>query len=426
MTADELVDDAEAIGRLEPTGAPRAGKKSLDSPLRASRPAAQAGAGRHARAIRPRARAPGRSWRSTRRRARWCFGAARPGGVALPRGADPAAAVHDDASSAARSRASRRRCWPATAATARCDDILARARPRFARRRSAATIQTTDLAEQRARAAALDDELPLHPGAARHRQDVDGRAAHHRSHPPRPARRRGGDQPQGDPQPARRGRAGGARRRASRFRGLKKSSDGQRARPSTTSASIAQRRRARGVRGGGRRRPAPGRHRVAVRARRARRRRVDTLVIDEAGQVSLADALAMGTAARNVDPARRSAAARPGLAGHASRGHGRARCSSTCSATHPTVPPDMGLFLERTRRMHPGRLPVHLRDRLRRPAGRACRSVARQDTDVRHGAALPAGRPRRQRGRLARGGRARRARDRAGCVGGVVDRSRRA
>ena len=80
--------------------------------------------------------------------------------------------------------------------------------------------------------------------------------------------------------------------------------------------------------------------------------KVDTLVIDEAGQVSLADALAMGTAARNVvllgDPL---------------------QLAQVSQGTHPvgtdrsvlehllgeslTIPPDKGLFLEHTRRMHP-------------------------------------------------------------------------
>src|SRR5438094_7550874 len=56
-------------------------------------------------------------------------------------------------------------------------------------------------------------ELPLHPGAAGHRQDVDGRANRRRSDPPRPARRRRGHEPQGDSQPARRDRQGRPRGR---------------------------------------------------------------------------------------------------------------------------------------------------------------------------------------------------------------------
>ena len=79
---------------------------------------------------------------------------------------------------------------------------------------------------------------------------------------------------------------------------------------------------------------------------------LDYLFIDEAGQVSLADALAVGTAARNLvllgDPlqlAQVSQGVHPGDAG--------ARCSSTCSATSATIPPERGLFLDHTRRMHP-------------------------------------------------------------------------
>ena len=79
---------------------------------------------------------------------------------------------------------------------------------------------------------------------------------------------------------------------------------------------------------------------------------VDTLIIDEAGQVSLADALAMSTAARNVvllgDPlqlAQVSQGAHPEGTGASVLEH--------LLGNEPTVPPHMGLFLERTRRMHP-------------------------------------------------------------------------
>ena len=79
---------------------------------------------------------------------------------------------------------------------------------------------------------------------------------------------------------------------------------------------------------------------------------VDTLVIDEAGQVALADALAMGTAARNVillgDPlqlAQVSQGTHPDGTGGSVLEH--------LLGEHPTVPPDMGIFLDRTRRMHP-------------------------------------------------------------------------
>jgi predicted RecB family nuclease len=79
---------------------------------------------------------------------------------------------------------------------------------------------------------------------------------------------------------------------------------------------------------------------------------LDTLVVDEAGQVALADALAMGTAARNVillgDPlqlAQVSQGTHPEGTGASALEH--------LLGEHPTVPPDRGIFLDRTRRMHP-------------------------------------------------------------------------
>jgi uncharacterized protein len=79
---------------------------------------------------------------------------------------------------------------------------------------------------------------------------------------------------------------------------------------------------------------------------------IDTLVIDEAGQVSLADALAMGTSARNVvllgDPLQLAQISQgthpPGT---------EASVLEHLLAEHATIRPDMGVFLERTRRMHP-------------------------------------------------------------------------
>jgi uncharacterized protein len=79
---------------------------------------------------------------------------------------------------------------------------------------------------------------------------------------------------------------------------------------------------------------------------------IDTLVIDEAGQVSLADALAMGTAARNVillgDPLQLAQVSQ----GTHPEGTG-ASVLEHLLGSHPTVPADMGIFLDRTRRMHP-------------------------------------------------------------------------
>lgn len=79
---------------------------------------------------------------------------------------------------------------------------------------------------------------------------------------------------------------------------------------------------------------------------------LDYLFIDEAGQVSLANALAASTAARNVvllgDPlqlAQVSQGSHPDGAGVSVLDH--------LLGTHATVPPDRGIFLEESWRMHP-------------------------------------------------------------------------
>ena len=79
---------------------------------------------------------------------------------------------------------------------------------------------------------------------------------------------------------------------------------------------------------------------------------VDYLFIDEAGQVSLADALAMGTAARNVvlvgDPQQLDQV----IQGTHPSGSGESVLRHLLG-DDATVPPDRGLFLERTYRLHP-------------------------------------------------------------------------
>src|SRR5215218_8964360 len=79
---------------------------------------------------------------------------------------------------------------------------------------------------------------------------------------------------------------------------------------------------------------------------------LDYLFVDEAGQVSLADALAMGTATKNLvllgDPlqlAQVSQGVHPGGTGCSVLEH--------LLGEHATIPPKRGLFLEHTRRMHP-------------------------------------------------------------------------
>jgi uncharacterized protein len=79
---------------------------------------------------------------------------------------------------------------------------------------------------------------------------------------------------------------------------------------------------------------------------------LDYLFVDEAGQVSLADALAMGTCARNLvligDPlqlAQVLQGTHPDAAGASVLTH--------LLGEHATIPPDRGIFLERTFRLHP-------------------------------------------------------------------------
>lgn len=80
---------------------------------------------------------------------------------------------------------------------------------------------------------------------------------------------------------------------------------------------------------------------------------LDYLVIDEAGQISLADALAMGTCARSLillgDPlqlAQVSQGVHPAGTGTSVLEH--------LLGDAPTIPDDRGIFLERSFRMHPG------------------------------------------------------------------------
>ncbi|MGV0767874.1 TM0106 family RecB-like putative nuclease [Mycolicibacterium sp. XJ647] len=79
---------------------------------------------------------------------------------------------------------------------------------------------------------------------------------------------------------------------------------------------------------------------------------VDVLVIDEAGQLALADALAASGAARNLvllgDPLQLPQVAQanhPGIAGRSVLDH--------IVGDDPLLPPDRGVFLHETRRMHP-------------------------------------------------------------------------
>ena len=80
--------------------------------------------------------------------------------------------------------------------------------------------------------------------------------------------------------------------------------------------------------------------------------KLDTLIVDEAGQYSLADSLACGTAAKRLvllgDPlqlAQVTQGIHPGGSGSSVLEH--------VMGAHETIPEEMGVFLSETRRMHP-------------------------------------------------------------------------
>ena len=106
---------------------------------------------------------------------------------------------------------------------------------------------------------------------------------------------------------------------------------------------------------------------------------LDYLVIDEAGQLSLADALAAGTAARNLillgDPLQLPQVSQaihpPGT---------NASVLEHLLGLHATVPEDRGLFLDRDVAHAPGRLPLHLARRSTRVASTARRAAPLQST----------------------------------------------
>ncbi len=347
MSADELFEDGEAIGRLRPEGSPRAVKRSTEHRFRFEAqqhklaegdapydPATREGAGTIAEldesagvlALRrgpklvsaplPEALIPGGPIQTPEQRG----ALARLGAAVL--------------ASDGRYRALR--------------DILARARPRLTGALGE-PIQTMDPAEQRRRAAALDESYLFSQG------------------PPGTGKTWTGARIVVDL--IRRGRRVGvaatshkaihnlldeieraAGQEGVRFRGLKKSTAGsaETEYAGESIASIAE----------------PGKLVAAAArvdlvagtawlfAREDLGGTLDTLVIDEAGQVALADALAMGTAARNVillgDPLQLAQVSQ----GTHPEGTG-ASVLEHLLGEHPTVPPDVGIFLDRTRRMHP-------------------------------------------------------------------------
>ncbi len=107
---------------------------------------------------------------------------------------------------------------------------------------------------------------------------------------------------------------------------------------------------------------------------------VDVLFVDEAGQLALADALAAAASARNLvllgDPLQLdqvTKATHPGRSGNSALGH--------YLQGHATMPPEQGIFLDETWRMHPD-VCRFISDRIYEGRLRSHAHCARQDTDV--------------------------------------------
>ena len=155
------------------------------------------------------------------------------------------------------------------------------------------------------------------------------------------------------------------------------------------------------------------RHGVALRARRARRDA--RLPLHRRGGPGVARRRARdGHCARNVvllgDPQQLAQV----LAGHRIPRAAGARCSSTCSATRRRSPPDRGVFLERTFRLHPDVCRSSPRSSTRGGSSPDARHGGADDA-ARHGPALHRGRARGQPAGLARGGRGACAPRSSGC-----------
>ncbi|PYN92509.1 MAG: hypothetical protein DMD91_32150 [Candidatus Rokuibacteriota bacterium] len=348
MSSEELFEDSESIGRLQPDGRPVAAKRSMD--YRFSFPPQHHKLSPGDVPLDPATGKPAGTLQLVDDAS---------GALALRRGpslasiplpsalipAKPYDTVEQRAALArlATSMLARDGRYPALA------DILARAQPRLARPRT--MVQTTDLGELRELAATLDGSylfIQGPPGTGktwtgariaveliRRGQRVGIATTSHK------AIHNLLDEI-----------AKAAREEKLRFRGLKKSSAGN-AESEYTKASITSKAELSELIA-----EAPRVNLLAGTAWLFAHRDcdgaglIDTLIIDEAGQVALADALAMGTAARNIillgDPlqlAQVSQGTHPAGSGASVLEH--------LLAGRATVAPDMGVFLDRTRRMHP-------------------------------------------------------------------------
>jgi uncharacterized protein len=347
MSADELFEDGEAIGRLRPEGPPRAVKKSVEHRFRF-----EAQQHKLAEGDAPCDPATGKSAGTIEELDETAGVLVLRRGPSLASESLPESLIPPGPIQTPEQRGALARLGASVLAGdgryRALQDILARAQPRLTGGLGG-TIQTMDLAEQRERAAALDESYLFIQG------------------PPGTGKTWTGARIVVDL--IRRGRRVGvaatshkaihnlldeieraAGEEGARFRGLKKSTAGsvETEYEGDSITSIAD----------------PGKFVAAsasaqllagtawLFAREDLDGALDTLVIDEAGQVALADALAMGTAARNVillgDPLQLAQVSQ----GTHPEGTG-ASVLEHLLGDHPTVPPDMGIFLDRTRRMHP-------------------------------------------------------------------------
>ena len=323
MTPEELVEDAEAIGGLEVVGEPEhvtSGRRPGPLTFPAQEHKLAAGPGR--RSTRRRA---GRRARSSSSTARSGGSSLRRGptleDVPLPRALIPGGPYHtdaqEDALDAPRPLAARRR--PA----------LPGARVGAAREPFAAHVQTTDLDEMKALVLSLDGRhlvIQGPPGSGK--TWTSGRLIAHLLGAGQ-ARRRRLDEPQGDPQAARRGReaAGSRPRRSPESR---RRAPATPSRSTTSSTTIEKRDRA-----GSSAATATLTGGTAWLFSREEHRRHARLPVHRRGGPGLARRRARdGDAARGTScsSATRSSSRRCSRASHPGRRR-RPRCSSTCSAT---------------------------------------------------------------------------------------------
>ena len=148
---------------------------------------------------------------------------------------------------------------------------------------------------------------------------------------------------------------------------------------------------------------------------------LDYLFIDEAGQVSLADAVRDGRPARGTSSSSATRSSSPrSLQGSHPDGAGTSVLEHLLGE-HATIPPDRGLFLERTFRLHPD-VCGYISEEFYEGRLAARPGVRDADDAARHRAALARGRARGLPPRVAGRGRARSPRRSRGCVAAGVER----